>query len=436
MLMASLFSLAVLPVQAAELSIPHEIYTLENGLTVILHEDHDLPLVQVNVWYHVGSKDEEKGRSGFAHLFEHLMFQGSEHVQGEYFEHLQKVGGSINGTTNVDRTNYFEKVPAEYLPLALWLEADRMGWLLEALTQEKLDNQREVVKNERRQSYENRPYGTSWMTLMEAVYPTDHPYEHTTIGSHEDLSAATLEEVKTFFRTWYVPNNASMVVAGDFDPDTAKALVEQYFGPIASGEEPTPRTDEMFALEENIEIRQNEVGVPFQKVWIAWPSAPLYAEGDAELDLLTSVLSGGKDSRLDRVLVHEKQIAKSVSAAQVSRRLTSMYMIQATAAEGHTTDEIVAEIDAILREVAAEAPTAEEVEIGRITWEARFVRDLQSLHSRANKLNSYFLLTGQPDSIEMDLGRYGAVTPEAIQQAAAALAEANRVTLHIHPEEK
>jgi zinc protease len=436
MLLASLFSLGLLPVQAAELSIPHEIYTLENGLTVILHEDHDLPLVQVNVWYHVGSKDEEKGRSGFAHLFEHLMFQGSEHVQGEYFEHLQKVGGSINGTTNVDRTNYFEKVPAEYLPLALWLEADRMGWLLEALTQEKLDNQREVVKNERRQSYENRPYGTSWMTLMEAVYPTDHPYEHTTIGSHEDLSAANLEDVKTFFRTWYVPNNASLVVAGDFDPDTAKALVEQYFGPIASGEEPTPRTDEMFALEENIEIRQNEAGVPFQKVWIAWPSAPLYAEGDAELDLLTSVLSGGKDSRLYRVLVHEKQIAKSVSAAQVSRRLTSMYMIQATAAEGHTTDEIVAEIDSILREVAAEAPTKDEVEIGRTTWEARFVRDLQSLHSRANQLNSYFLLTGQPDSIEMDLGRYGAVTPEAIQQAAAALTEANRVTLHIHPEEK
>ena len=429
LLLTSLTSTAM----AGDLELPHEQYTLENGLTVILHEDHDLPLVQVNIWYHVGSKDELKGRSGFAHLFEHLMFQGSEHMQGEYFQHLQAVGGRINGTTNGDRTNYFEGVPSEYLPLALWLESDRMGWLTPVLTQEKLDNQRLVVKNERRQSYENRPYGSSWMTLMDAVYPTDHPYEHTTIGSHEDLEAATLDEVKAFFKTWYLPNNATLVIAGDFDPDTAKALVEQYFGEIPSGPEPEPRQDEPFTLSETQVIRQEEAGVPFQKVWIAWPSPPLYAEGDADLDLLSSVLTSGKDSRLNRVLVYEKQIAKSISASQVSRSLTGMYLIQATAAEGHTTDELVAEIDAILGELAEQGPTEDEVSIGVTNWEARFIRGLGSLAARANQLNSYFFHTGDPDYVQEDLNRYLAVTRSSIQDVTTTIANGNRVELHIIP---
>ena len=418
------------------LTLPHEMYQLDNGLNVILHEDHDLPLVQVNLWYHVGSKDEVEGRSGFAHLFEHLMFQGSQNIEGEYFAHLQEVGGRVNGTTNGDRTNYFEGVPSHYLPLALWLEADRMGWLLPALDEGKLDNQRLVVRNERRQSYENRPYGTSWLTILDALYPDGHPYEHSTIGSHEDLENATLEDVHAFFESWYVPNNASLVIAGDFDPDRARALVQRYFGDIPAGDEPAHIEAPHFTLEEELVLHREEAGVPHQKVWIAWPSPSLYEDGDAELDLLSSVLTGGKESALSRRLVHDLQIAKEVDASQVSRTLTSMYLITATAAEGHSTEEIVEEIDRILAEIVANGPTEEEIEIGIANWEARYFRMMGSLRSKANQLNSYFFHTGEPDSLQWDLNRYRQVTPEGVRaQAEATLEGSARIILHIHPEE-
>ena len=325
--------------QADGLSVDYESYTLDNGLTVILAEDRDLPIVNVNVWYHVGSKDEPQGRSGFAHLFEHLMFQGSENSPGEYFERLQEVGARVNGTTNTDRTNYYEGVPAEHLPLALWLEADRMGWLLGVLDIEKLDNQREVVKNERRQRYENPPYGEVWVDMMESLYPEGHPYRHPTIGSMEDLSAASLDDVTDWFKAWYGPNNASISIVGDFDTAQAKELVEKYFGPIPQGPEPEVTTAEPVVLSETQVIRQVEEGVPFEKLWIAWHSPALMEEGDADLDVLSSALSSGKDSRLHRRLVHELQIAKSVDAYQISRHLAGVYMIEATASAGHTTDE-------------------------------------------------------------------------------------------------
>jgi zinc protease len=411
-------------------------YELDNGLTVILAEDHDLPIVQVNVWYHVGSKDEVEGRTGFAHLFEHLMFQGSYNNNQDYFEPLQKIGASVNGTTNSDRTNYFEGVPADQLPLALWGEADRMGWLLPVLTEERLANQKDVVRNERRQRYENRPYGNAYLTLLKNTFPKGHPYHHSTIGSHEDLDAATLEDVVTFFETWYLPNNASLVIAGDFEPDVAKGLVEQYFGEIPRGEQPTQRTAEPVEKTEEVVIIQEEEGVPFHKVWMAWPSPALYADGDAELDILSSVLSDGKSSRLYAELVLDQQIAKDISAYQVSSKLSGMYMISATAAAGATTDQLVSEIDRIVSEVIATGPDANEVSVGITNYEAGFIRRLSSISAKADRLNSYFTLTGTPDYIQQDLQRYLDVTPQGVQETAAeVLGSPGRTILHIHPAE-
>ncbi|MBK9367733.1 MAG: insulinase family protein [Deltaproteobacteria bacterium] len=418
---------------AAELSIPHEIYTLDNGLTVILAPDNDVPIVQVNVWYHVGSAEEVVGRTGFAHLFEHLMFQGSEHNNNDYFQPLQEVGGQVNGTTNLERTNYFEGVPSEYLPLALWAEADRMGYLLPALSQERLDNQKEVVRNERRQRYENRPYGTVWVTLLDNVFPESHPYNHSTIGEHADLEAATLDDVTAFFKTWYVPNNASIVICGDFDVAEAKQLIELYFAQIPAGAEPTPATIPAVKLTEEKVIRQTEAGAPFQKVWIAWPSPGVYAPGDAELDLLSTTLSDGQSSRLVSELVVKKQIATDVMAYQSSFDGASMFVIEATAAAGHTTDELVAEIDKILKVVKAKGPTVEEVEMGRTAYEVGFYQSLFTVAGKADRLNSYFVNKGRPDALAEDLQRYLDATPESIRATAESTLGTGRVVLHIWP---
>lgn len=415
------------------LSVAYESYTLDNGLTVILAEDRDLPIVNVNVWYHVGSKDEPQGRSGFAHLFEHLMFQGSENSPGEYFERLQEVGARVNGTTNTDRTNYFEGVPAEHLPLALWLEADRMGWLLGVLDIEKLDNQREVVKNERRQRYENPPYGEVWVDMMENLYPVGHPYRHPTIGSMDDLSAASLDDVTDWFKTWYGPNNASISIVGDFDTAQAKEMVEKYFGPIPQGPEPEVTTAEPVVLAETQVIRQVEEGVPFEKVWIAWHSPALMEEGDADLDVLSSALSSGKDSRLHRHLVHELQIAKSVEAYQISRQLAGVYMIEATAAAGHTTDELVAEIDKVLATVSEEGLTAEEVVNAQTQYEVGFYNRMRTVGQIGNSLNSYLFYTGEPDSFQKDLDRFLQVTPESATEWKNKVMSTERIELHVRP---
>jgi predicted Zn-dependent peptidase len=420
-------------VSAAELSVPHEMYTLENGLTVILSEDHDLPIVQVNVWYHVGSKDEPQGRSGFAHLFEHLMFQGSEHNPGEYFEKLQAVGARVNGTTNTDRTNYFEGVPAEHLPLALWLEADRMGWLLGVLDMDKLNNQREVVKNERRQNYEVPPYGAAWGDIMDGLYPEGHPYHHLTIGTMEDLSAATIQDVTDWFQTWYGPNNASLAIVGDFDPQTAKGLVEKYFGPIASGPQPELITVAPNVLAEKKVLRQVEAGVPFEKVWMVWNSPALWEAGDAELDVMSSALSSGKDSRLHKKLVHELQIAKSVEAYQVSRHLAGAYMVEATAAAGHTTDELVEAIEKVLADFVEEGPSLEEVANAKTQVEVSFYGRMRTVRQKANALNSYLFFTGKPDSFQADLNRYTAVEASGVKDWAAKVLIPERLELHIRP---
>jgi predicted Zn-dependent peptidase len=278
------------PLAAADLVIPHEQYQLDNGLNVILSQDASNPVVHVQVWYHVGSKDEPEGRSGFAHLFEHLMFNGSAHWDDEYFTPLQPYGARINGTTNTERTNYFETVPSNVLELALWMEADRMGFLLPALTQEKLDNQRDVVRNERRQNYEMRPYGEVRGASAVAMWPEDHPYHRLTIGSHEDLEAATLDDVRNFFRTWYVPNNATLALVGDFDPDRAKAWIERYFGPIERGEQPSPILEASAPLPAPQLIEMTD-DVKLPRVFLLWQSMSLNAAGDADLDVLSSLLT-------------------------------------------------------------------------------------------------------------------------------------------------
>ena len=415
------------------IDIPHTTYVLDNGLHVILAPDASTPVVHVNLWYHVGSADELPGLTGFAHLFEHLMFQGSLSAQGEYFDLLEKVGADLNGTTSFDRTNFYETVPAEYLPLALYLESDRMGWLLDVLDQSKLDNQREVVRNERRQNYENPPYGAAFMDLLAAVYPEGHPYHHVPIGSHEDLQRASVDDVKAFFRTWYTPDNASLVIAGDFDPKVAKRLVAEYFSGIPEGTHPArnPTADAPILATKKIVQYQS---VPQRKVWLAWESPALYAEGDAEMDLFSQVVGAGQDSRLYAKVVKELRVAKAISVSQQSMARGSLFVINATAAEGHTTDEVVAAVDQVMADVLGEhPPTTDEIEMARAQFEVGFYDRIATIAGKADALNGYQTLAGDPGYIATDLQRYADADPAAVLAAAKAILGKPRVELDILP---
>ena len=361
------------------------------------------------------------------------MFQGSANHDTEYFQPLESIGASVNGTTSFDRTNYYEGVPSEYLPLALWLESDRMGWLLPALTEEKLANQQEVVRNERRQRYENTPYGEVWVWLFENLYPEGHPYNVPTIGRHEDLEAATMDDVTAFFQKWYVPNNATLTICGDFDPAEAKELVEQYFGEIPRGADVQSVTSAEAALTEEVVVRKTD-DVPHDKLWIAWITPALYADGDAEMDIISSLLAEGKDSRLYKTLVLDKKIAREVEAYQYSARLHGQYIIEATPTEGHTTEELLAEIDAILAEFKETGPGEEEIEIAVLNWEAHFFDGLQTISSKANMLNSYNIITGDPGFISQDLERYRSVSRDSVMSAVNTWLPADRrVVLHVTP---
>src|SRR5688572_17693592 len=306
-------------------------YQLPNGLRVVLHEDRSTPIVAVNTWYHVGSKNEETGRTGFAHLFEHMMFQGSRNYNSDYFKPLQEAGGSVNGTTNQDRTWYFETVPSNFLELAIMLEADRLGGLLEAMTQEKLDNQRDVVKNERRQRVDNQPYGTAFEKIGEIMYPKGHPYNWTTIGSLDDLQAATLDDVKSFFRRYYVPNNTVLVLSGDFDEKQARGWVEKYFGPIPSGTETINRPKNAMPKMDK-EIRTTvEDAVPLPRRYMAWHSVPQFSADEAALDMLGYILSTGRSSRLQSNLVYGKEMAQQIVAGNGTNENGGTLQSQATA---------------------------------------------------------------------------------------------------------
>ena len=296
-------------VAVGQISVENEMYKLDNGLTVILHNDSSAPIVTVNIWYHTGSKDEKPGRTGFAHLFEHMLFQGSLNVgDDKHFILIQGVGGSLNGSTNSDRTNYYETTPSNYLEMLLWLESDRMGWLLPAMTEKKLDNQRDVVKNERRQSYENRPYGLAWENIYFKLYPEEHPYHWSTIGSMEDLSAASLDDIKDFFQSYYGPNNASLVIAGDFDSGQAKVWVEKYFGEIPSGPEVVHPNPDMPVLTEEVRfMMEDKVQLP--RIYFVWNSVSRFDEDEAALDVLGEVLSSGKNSRFYRAMIYDNPIS-------------------------------------------------------------------------------------------------------------------------------
>jgi len=396
--------------------IPVEQYQLHNGLTVLLSEDHTLPVVSMEVLYLVGSGHERAGRTGFAHLFEHLMFQGSEHFDHEYFKPYEPIGGQVNGTTSRDRTNFFESVPSNYIETPLFMESDRMQNLLPALTQEKLDNQRDVVKNERRQRYENAPYGMASWYLGEALYPPGHPYRHAPIGSHEDLSQATLADVKGFFSQYYVPSNAALALVGDFQSADIKPLIESYFGSIPAGER-APRPVAEVPAASAVHWRKED-DVPLPRIYLAWHTPALLAPGDAELDLLSSVLTGGKSSRLYQPLVYDKKVAKDVSAYQVSQLLSSYYVVEATAAPGQGVDTLYAELMSALVKAVDTAPTDAELSRAVSAYKKSFYGRVEGGASRASTLAGYYLQTGQADYLAQDLARYVGATPASVYGAA------------------
>jgi zinc protease len=418
------------------LNISFSKHTLANGLDVLLHEDHGCPIVAVNLWYHVGSKNEQPGHTGFAHLFEHLMFEGSQHYDRGYFEPLQGAGATLNGSTNADRTNYWEVVPPGALDLALWMESDRMGYLLPALTEAKFANQRDVVLNERRQNYENRPYGLAPMALLAALFPPDHPYHWTTIGEIADLQAAHLDEVQAFFRRYYRPANASIALAGDIDAEHALGLVRQYFEPLDPGE-PAGPVRVSAALTRDVRIRfEDRVELP--RLYLAWLSPAMFAAGDADLDLATDLLANGKMSRLYRRLVFDERIATDVSASQNSREIAGYTQITATAAPGHALAELERAILEEIARLAQDGPTDAEIERGRVQAESQFMLRLQTVGGfggKSDQLNAYNVFLRDPAYFDRDLARYQDVTAASLTQAVGRyLDPARRVTLSVVPQ--
>jgi len=424
--------------------IPHltfEKYTLPNGLDVILSEDKRLPLVAVNLWYHVGPANEEPGRTGFAHLFEHMMFQSSKHVPPDtHFKFLEAAGASdINGTTDYDRTNYFETVPANQLELALWLESDRMGYLLDKLDAPQLANQQDVVRNERRQSVENRPYGMADEAVTQLLLPPGHPYYANVIGSHADIQAAKLDDVKRFFKQYYAPNNASLAIVGDFDKAQTKALVTKYFGTLKRGPDVPPiRATTPPITAERRKTVTDRVELP--RLYLSWITSPIYKPGDADADIAATILGGGKSSRLYKKLVYEKQIAQNVSAQQYSLVLGSLFQIEVTARPGHTADELEKAVNDELETFRASAPSAAEIERARNTIETRIVERLETLGGFggvADRLNMYNHFLGTPDYLEKDIQRYRDVTPASVRTFAnEQLKSSARVVVHAVPGEK
>ncbi len=420
---------------AQSLRVPTETFTLSNGLQVILHEDHSVPVVTVNTWYHAGSGDERVGRTGFAHLFEHIMFMGSQHVPtGDFDRLLEAAGANNNGSTNGDRTNYYEEGPANALPLMLWLDSDRMGFLLPEITPEKVDIQRGVVQNERRQSYENQPYGLAQENIASRLYPRGHPYSWTTIGSMADLTAATIEDVRSFFRTYYAPNNATIVIAGDITPRQARRWVEQYFGDVPRGPEVSRPQVAPFRLEQTIHhTLEDRVQLP--RVYNAWHTVRAFHEDDAALDVLSTLLAGDRNSRLYRRLVYDMQIAQQVTAFHSSQRLDGALQVFATARPGHDLNELQRVMDEEIRRLAAEPPTAREVQRVQNQIEAQFLGQMERVGGKADNLNYYNYFVGTPDYFEQDLARYRRVSPADVQRVARQyLAQAARVVLSVVPQ--
>jgi zinc protease len=431
-------ALAQTPPAASKIEVSYSEFTLPNGLRVILHEDHSVPVVTVNVWYHVGSAREHPGRTGFAHLFEHLMFMGSGHVKpGEFDESLEAAGGDNNGSTNNDRTNYWINVPSNSLELALFLESDRMGYLLDTMSPKTVDAQRDVVKNERRQSYENRPYGQADIALTEMLYPEGHPYHWPVIGYMPDLTAASYDDVVAFFKKYYSPANASLVVAGDIQTAAARRLVEKWFSDVKPGPPPEPMTIPGVALT-GVQKKTLTDKVQLPRITLAWLTPRSLAPGDAALDIVGDVLAGGKNSRLYKRLVYDMQIAQSVSAGQNSQTLSSYFIVQATPRPGHTVEELRKVIDEEITKLQSEAPSAHELERSVNQIEASFYNRMERVGGfggKGDQLNAYYTATGDPDWFNEDLARYRALSVTDVQAAAAQFLPLDRrVELTVTPE--
>jgi zinc protease len=403
-------------------TIAFEKYRLANGLDIILSEDHRVPMVAVNLWYHVGPANEAQGRTGFAHIFEHMMFQGTKHVPGDsHFKILEGAGATdINGTTDFDRTNYFETLPSNQIELALWMESDRMGYLLDKLDQPNLSNQQDVIRNERRQSVENAPYGIVQEALYHNLFPANHPYYGMVIGSHADIQAAKLEEVKNFFKLYYAPNNASLAIVGDFDKPEGRRLVEKYFGPLKRGAD-VPKIDAQtppITAERRIVVPDR---IELPKIYMAWLTSPIFKPGDADADLAARILGGGKSSRLYKTLVYEKQVAQDVSVGQNSLILGSVFQVDVTVRPGHKAEEVEAAINQELDRFLRDGPTAAEVDRARNVAETGIVEGLETLGGFggvADRLNMYNHYLGNPDYLAKDIERYRTATPATIKQFA------------------
>jgi zinc protease len=444
-IVAATLMATVLPAPAGaqppgRLAVPYTEFTLANGLHVILHRDTSVPVVTVNTWYHVGSGNEKPGRTGFAHLFEHLMFEGSKHVpEGAFDSWLEGAGANNNGSTTTDRTNYYIDGPSNALELMLFLESDRMGYLLDTMTPERVNGQRDVVKNERRQSYENRPYGMPELELDSLLYPPGHPYSWSTIGSMEDLSAASHEDVQQFFRTYYAPNNASLVIGGDLDIEKTKALVQKWFGEIPKGAPVMPVAPPA-AMLTGVTRKTMTDKVQLARLYLAWLTPAVYRPGDAALDIVASLLAGGKNSRLYKRLVYDLRIAQDVSAYQQSAALGSTFQIVATARPGKSLDEIQKVIDEEVDRLAAAPPEARELERVRNQIEATFLRRAErvgGMYGKADQLNAYYTATGTPDYFEEDQARYRALDAVDISSAVASfLPRDRRVELVVMPGDK
>ncbi|MGD9487636.1 MAG: M16 family metallopeptidase [Calditrichaceae bacterium] len=402
-----------------DLKIQFEQYFLDNGLRVILHEDHRIPVVAVNLWYHVGSGNERKGRTGFAHLFEHMMFQGSEHVGSDkHFKLVQSAGGNLNGSTFFDRTNYYETLPSHYLEMGLWLESDRMGFLLPAMTQEKLDNQRDVVKNERRQRVDNQPYGLWLEKILELSYPDDFSYHWPIIGYMEDLEAATLDDIRQFFKMYYAPRNASLTLAGDFDPAQARALIEKYFGEIKNDEVKPPAVVpfEGFYKGEKRDVLMDNVQLP--RIYMAYHVPPYGTDEWYALDLMSDILSAGKSSRLYQSLVYDLQIAQDAFAFILPMQRSSLMIFIITPKPGVEIDFLESALEKEIERVKSDLIETGELDRVVNQIEARKTRELQSNASKADMLNMFATYFDKPELINEEIDRYHLVNPEKMRDAA------------------
>ncbi len=425
------------PAVSQGVSVPATQFTLPNGLNVMLHEDHTLPTVAVNLWYRVGSAREHVGRTGFAHLFEHLMFMGSKDVPvGKFDQWLEAAGGDNNASTSNDRTNYFENIPSNALELALFLESDRMGFLVDSMTPPKVDLQRDVVKNERRESYENRPYGRASLAIDEQLFPADYPYHWPVIGSMEDLSAASYQDVVDFFRRYYTPRNASLAIAGDIDPSKTRKLVEKWFRDIPSGTPvaPVAGPPPLLTAEKRLTLEDN---VQLPRLYMVWIGPRELSPGTAELDILSYILAGGKNSRLYKRLVYDLQIAQDVSAFLDEGELCSRFYIVTTARQGHALGELEKVVQEEIDRLKQEAPVSREVNRAVNQIEASFLDRLENMGERADQINAYYCQTGIPDYFKSDLARYAAVAPSSVVSATRAyIRDDGRVVISVVPRGK